>query len=161
MVALGALVALFISIGLAVAGFAFFGSRKPSSGPPSRGGQRVLYTGLAIVCVAVGIALPARLITNNNADAAKSAPGGVDLTASQAEGRTLFANSCATCHTLRASGSVGKIGPNLDVLRPPAALVTNAIQVGRAQGNGNMPALLLSGDDAKNVASYIAAVAGH
>ena len=30
-----------------------------------------------------------------------------------------------------------------------------------AQGNGNMPALLLSGQDAKNVANYIAAVAGH
>lgn len=161
MVALGALVALLITIGLTVAGFAFFGSRKPSTGPAKSGAHRPLFVAITVVCLAVGIALPARLITNNNADAAKRAPGGVDLTASQAKGRTLFAKTCATCHTLRASNSVGKIGPNLDVLRPPAALVADALKNGRAQGNGNMPALLLSGDDAKNVASYIAAVAGH
>ena len=41
-----------------------------------------------------------------------------------------------------------------------ANLVTNAIQLGRAQGNGNMPAGLLTGRDAQNVAAYIAAVAG-
>ena len=46
-------------------------------------------------------------------------------------------------------------------MHPNAALVENAIKLGRANGNGNMPALLLNGADAKNVAAYIAAVAGH
>lgn len=160
MVALGALAALFIVIGLSVAGFAFYRTR-PVDAQPVQGGGGLLYAGLAIVIVGIGLALPFALIERNHRDAKKSAAGGVDLTANQAKGRTLFANTCATCHTLRGSNSTGKVGPNLDVLQPPAALVTNAIQLGRAQGNGNMPALLLTGEDAKNVAAYIAAVAGH
>jgi mono/diheme cytochrome c family protein len=52
------------------------------------------------------------------------------------------------------------VGPNLDVLRPPPALTVNAIQQGRARGQGQMPAGLLAGEDAENVANYIAAVAG-
>ena len=161
MIALGALAGLFILTGLAVGGFAFYGSRSAGPTPSGGGSSRLLYAGLALVGVGIGLALPAVLLVGNDRHAAKRAPGGVDLSANQATGRKLFATNCATCHTLRASNSVGKIGPNLDVLQPPAALVTNAIQLGRAQGNGNMPALLLTGDDAKNVASYIAAVAGH
>ena len=49
---------------------------------------------------------------------------------------------------------------NLDVLRPPSGLVENAVLQGRARGNGNMPAGLFSGEDAKQVAAYVAAVAG-
>lgn len=159
MIALGALAALFIVTGLLVAAFAYFGSR-PADAQPSSGGKGLLYAGIAIAVVGVGLALPFALLVINHRDAPKTAVGGVDLTANQAKGRQLFADNCAACHTLRASNSNGTIGPNLDVLQPPAALVTNAIELGRAQGNGNMPALLLSGGDAKNVANYIAAVAG-
>ena len=120
----------------------------------------MLYAGIAIAIVGVGLALPFALLVKNHRNAPRSAVGGVDLSSVEAKGRTLFAQNCATCHTLRASNSTGKVGPNLDVLQPPAALVTNAIQLGRAQGNGNMPAQLLRGPDAKNVANYIAAVAG-
>ena len=160
MIALGALAALFIITGLSVIAFAFAGTRSENAAP-SREGRGFVYAGVVLAVVGVGLALPALLIEGNHRNASRSAVGGVDLSANQAKGRTLFARNCATCHTLRASNSAGKIGPNLDVLQPPAALVTNAIQLGRAQGNGNMPALLLSGKDAQNVASYIAAVAGH
>ena len=85
----------------------------------------------------------------------------VELTSAQVNGRTLFAKNCATCHTLRAVNAVGKVGPNLDQLRPPAPLVLNAIQNGRARGNGQMPADLVAGSDAKDVASFVSAVAGH
>ena len=44
--------------------------------------------------------------------------------------------------------------------RRPAGLTTNAIEEGRARGQGQMPALLLDGEDAKHVAEYIAEVAG-
>jgi len=160
MIALGALSALFIVTGLTVAAFAFAGS-KPAGGEPAEGGKGVLYAGIAIAIVGVGLAIPLALLIKNHHNAPRSAVGGVDLTSREAKGRTLFARNCATCHTLRSSNSTGKVGPNLDVLQPPAALVTNAIQLGRAQGNGNMPALLLSGPDAQNVANYVAAVAGH
>ena len=33
-------------------------------------------------------------------------------------GRAVFAKYCSTCHTLKASNAVGKVGPNLDVLHP-------------------------------------------
>ena len=37
----------------------------------------------------------------------------------------------------------------------------DAIAKGRARGQGQMPALLLTGKEAKDVASFIEAVAGH
>lgn len=160
MIALGALAALFIVAGLTVAGIAFFGSR-PVDATPSSGGKTLTYAAMGLICVGIGLAIPFAIVVSNHRNAKEQAPSGVDLTAAQAEGRQLFATTCATCHTLRASNATGRVGPNFDVLKPQAALVENAIKLGRAQGNGNMPALLLSGDDAKNVASYIATVAGH
>jgi mono/diheme cytochrome c family protein len=98
------------------------------------------------------------MVDNTDADAV--ARGGVDLTAEQVHGRQLFAENCATCHTLAAVNAVGKVGPNLDQLRPAAALVVNAIETGRARGQGQMPAELLAGRDAEAVASYVSTVAG-
>jgi len=161
MIAIAFLVAAFLLVGFAVVAAAFTGGRRGTkSTGPSRGASRLLYTGVAIVCVGIGLGLPLLLLINNAADADRTTVGGVDLTATQAKGRELFASNCATCHTLQASNSVGVTGPNLDVLRPAAGLVENAILVGRAQGNGNMPVGLLTGDDAKAVADYVAAVAG-
>lgn len=161
MIAIAFLVAAFLLIGGAVVAASFMGGRRrTSSAGPSRGASRLLYTGVAVVCVGIGLGLPLFLLINNAADADRTSVGGVDLTATQAKGRELFASNCATCHTLQASNSVGVTGPNLDVLRPAAGLVENAILVGRAQGNGNMPSGLLTGDDAKAVADYVAGVAG-
>jgi mono/diheme cytochrome c family protein len=161
MIAIAFLVAAFLLVGGAVVAAAFAGGRRrTSSAGPSRGASRLLYTGVAIVCVGIGLGLPLLLLINNAADADRTAVGGVDLTATQAKGRELFASNCATCHTLQASNSVGVTGPNLDVLRPAAGLVENAILVGRARGAGNMPVGLVTGDDAKAVADYVAAVAG-
>jgi len=161
MVALASLIAFFVIVGLVVVVTAFAGSRRRrGQAGPSRGADRLLYTGLAIVIVGIGLGVPLLLLIDNAANADRNVVGGVDLTAAQANGRELFAESCATCHTLAASGSTGMVGPDLDVLRPQAALVENAIQIGRAAGRGNMPAGLLSGGDAKEVASFVAAVAG-
>lgn len=163
MLAFALLVAAFVLVGLAVLAFAFASGRRSqadSAATPSRGANTLLYSGLAIVIVGIGLALPLALLIGNADSADVEAVGGVDLTAAQAEGRELFAANCGTCHVLKASNSTGAIGPNLDVLRPAAGLVENAILVGRAQGNGNMPAGLLTGEDAKDVASYVAAVAG-
>ena len=85
---------------------------------------------------------------------------GVDLTEAQVSGRATFAKYCATCHTLAASNAVGKVGPNLDNLHPPKALILDAIAKGRARGSGQMPAGLVAGQDAQDVADYVAAVAG-
>jgi mono/diheme cytochrome c family protein len=113
-----------------------------------------------IVIVAFGIALPAVVLARGGAHKTKQAPGGVDLTTAEAHGRELFAQNCSTCHTLRAANAVGRVGPNLDQLRPPKALIVDAVQTGRARGQGQMPAQLFEGEEAKHVAEYIAEVAG-
>lgn len=55
------------------------------------------------------------------------------------EGRKLFTGvvpACALCHTLRAAGAQGEIGPSLDELKPDAARVAKALR----SGIGQMPA---------------------
>ncbi len=134
------------------------GSAEPTAGE-SRASARVTL-GVIIVLFGFGIAVPALVIADNAKNHAATAPGGVTLSATQQHGRYLFGQACAVCHTLRASEANGHVGPNLDVLRPPAALVYDAIINGRYRGNGNMPAALYTGVDAKAVASYVATVAG-
>ena len=103
-----------------------------------------------------GLAVPAVVLLG---DPAAAGPSGSKLSQEGKEGRVLFAERCATCHTLKDAGAVGKVGPSLDVLAPPKALTLNAIKQGRA-GKGQMPALLLEAQDARKVARYIADVAG-
>lgn len=126
----------------------------------SRASRRTIGV-VVVVLIAFGVAVPALVLAFNGADKASVGPGGVTLNAEQQHGRVLFATSCATCHTLRAAKAVGRVGPNLDILRPPQALVLDAIAKGRARGMGQMPALLYQGRDAQAVASFVAAVAGH
>lgn len=126
----------------------------------SRAGRRAVLV-VVVVLLAAGIVVPTLVLAFNGAHKASVAPGGVTLNATQQHGRDLFAASCATCHTLRAAHAVGHVGPNLDVLGPPKALVLDAILHGRARGMGQMPALLYQGQDAQAVADFVAATAGH
>ena len=83
-------------------------------------------------------------------------------------GKKLFASNCASCHTLAHANSTGTVGPNLDdAFRQDradgvkstsiAGLVGYWIQYPNTQGA--MPAGLLKGQQAEDVASYVAAVA--
>ena len=133
---------------------------RPTAQAESKATRRGV-TALFALCLAFGVAVPTLVLAFNGAHKASVAPGGVSLNAQQQHGRELFARTCATCHTLAAAHAVGRVGPNLDVLRPPKALVLNAIALGRARGMGQMPALLFTGTDADAVASFVAAAAGH
>jgi mono/diheme cytochrome c family protein len=163
MVAALIFVLAFLTLGLAVVFMAFTSGpagarlRKQAS---SRRGRRLVGVGVAVVVLGLGVAVPLAIGVVNGNHHAKSAPGGVDLTASQESGRTVFARYCATCHTLKASNAVGRVGPNLDTLHPPKALILDAIAKGRARGQGQMPAGLVDGQDAQDVAAYVAGVAG-
>ncbi|MDQ1722527.1 MAG: cytochrome, partial [Pseudonocardiales bacterium] len=117
----------------------------------------LVSAGLALI---FGVGIPAAVVAANG-DKNRQAHGGITLTADQATGRHLFAANCGTCHTLAAAQTSGRVGPNLDELTPKKALVLNAIKLGRAQGNGQMPAGLLVGKEADDVASFVAATAGH
>ena len=52
------------------------------------------------------------------------------------DGKTIFSTNCASCHTLKAAGASGTIGPNLDQLKPPLARVKTQV----INGGGVMPA---------------------
>jgi mono/diheme cytochrome c family protein len=73
-----------------------------------------------------------------------------------ASAKAKFVSTCGGCHTLADAGTKGAVGPNLDDLKPDAARVEHQIAV----GGGAMPPKLLTGQDAKDVAAYVAAVAG-
>lgn len=155
----------FLVIGLSVVLVAMrSGRRPPAAGHrPSRSARRAWGGGLAAFAVIIGIAVPALVLLNNGETHASQGPGGVQLTNAQVHGRELFARNCATCHTLAAANATGRVGPNFDQYNGgnvPAALVLDAIEHGRARGMGNMPAGLLTGQDAKDVASFVSTVAG-
>jgi mono/diheme cytochrome c family protein len=93
------------------------------------------------------------------------------LTTGERSGRELFGVHCAVCHTLAAANAAGKVGPNLDMLKPPASLVLHTLANGclpnapsgsaeQCLGQGVMPADVVTGTDAQNVANFVARVAG-
>lgn len=94
--------------------------------------------------------------------AAASTPAAPTTTAAAAAsgdataGKTVFANAgCGGCHTLKAAGSSGNVGPNLDQLKPDAARVAHQVEV----GGGAMPAFKgqLSPKQIQDVAAFVAA----
>jgi mono/diheme cytochrome c family protein len=159
-----AFVIVFAGIGLTVIFLAFGGGargvREELLHRQSRASRRVASLVTALAIAAFGVAIPAVVLAVNHDHQSKQSSGGVDLTAAQQEGRKLFARNCSTCHTLSGANAVGRVGPNLDQLRPPKGLVLDAIRNGRARGNGQMPAELLDGQDARDVADFVAAAAG-
>jgi hypothetical protein len=137
----------------------------------SRSGRRLMSVIFVIVYAGFGVALPIIFLTGNHRNAS-SQYAGIRLTPAEKSGRELFGQHCGVCHTLSAANAVGKVGPNLDVLQPPASLVLNTINNGCVQnpppnspqaclGQGTMPAQLLEGKDAQNVANFVAKVAGN
>jgi mono/diheme cytochrome c family protein len=162
MIAAVIFVLAFLVLGLGVLAFAFSGraGARYRRDAPTRAGRRFVAVMVTIVILLLGVAVPLAIGVVNSNDHAKSAPGGVDLNAAQTNGRGVFAKYCSTCHTLKASNAVGKVGPNLDVLHPPKGLILDAIAKGRARGQGQMPAGLVDGADAQDVAAYVAAAAG-
>jgi cytochrome c6 len=45
-------------------------------------------------------------------------------------GKAVFISTCSACHTLKAAGAVGQIGPNLDKVSLPEATIVKAITNG-------------------------------
>jgi len=124
--------------------------------------KKLRLIGFAVV-LAFGLAVPIAVAVANGQDKARQAPSGVTLTPAEAVGRQLFARSCATCHTLAAAAAVGHVGPDLDLYQAVVGnpgFVLNAIELGRARGNGDMPAAIYTGSQARDVAQFVAAVAG-
>ena len=71
-------------------------------------------------------------------------------------GKQVFASSgCGSCHTLKAAGASGNVGPNLDMLKPSYDRVVHQVEV----GGGAMPAFkaTLSTKQIQDVAAFVVA----
>jgi cytochrome c oxidase subunit 1 len=76
-----------------------------------------------------------------------------------AAGKSVFASAgCSGCHTLKAAGASGTVGPNLDQAKPPKALVIDRVTNGRRA----MPPFKgqLSRQQIDDVATFVAQAAG-
>jgi cytochrome c6 len=69
-------------------------------------------------------------------------------------GKKVFETAgCTACHTLKAAGSTGTVGPNLDQLKPAEAVVVHQVEV----GGGPMPAFKdqLTPKQIQDVAAFV------
>lgn len=134
-----------------------------------------------LIIVIFGVTIPAIVIGDNRQDtggggssssASTSSGGGGGSTSSgsgggggggaataNAAGKQIFTSSCGTCHTLADAGTSGRVGPVLDQVKPSKALVLSALKKG-GLGSGTMPANIVTGKDAQDVADYVSSVAG-
>jgi cbb3-type cytochrome c oxidase subunit III len=73
-------------------------------------------------------------------------------------GEAIFKANCSSCHTLKAAGSTGTIGPNLDQLKPKQATVVHQVR----NGGAVMPAFKgrLSPAQIQAVATFVSSSAG-
>jgi len=165
--------AFWVVLGLAVFFFAFRGGPSGAARPHARStyrSRRAIGWTLGVIYVAFGLAIPALILIGNH-NRANGQVGGIRLTAAEKRGREIFGERCGLCHTLAAANAVGKVGPNLDVIQPTYNLTLHTILNGCLQnpppgsqeaclGQGNMPALVVQGVDAENVAKFVSTVAG-
>jgi mono/diheme cytochrome c family protein len=89
-------------------------------------------------------------------------------TANMVRGKVLFASKCGSCHTLAHASTTGSVGPNLDdAFRQDRVdgVKSTSIQglvdywIRYPNTQGVMPAGLIKGQDAQDVAAYVGTVA--
>jgi mono/diheme cytochrome c family protein len=136
-----------------------------------RGSNRAVGWIFVFFLIVFGIGLPTTLLIGNH-NRANGQVGGVTLSSGEKQGRELFGQHCGVCHTLAAANAIGKVGPNLDTIKPAASLVLHTIQNGclpnapngsaeQCLGQGVMPSDVVTGRNAENVANFVAKVAGN
>ena len=74
------------------------------------------------------------------------------------DGKSIFATTCGSCHTLADAGTSGTVGPNLDQAKPPKSLVLDRV----TNGKGQMPSFkgTLDEQQIQAVAAYVSSAAG-
>ena len=151
----------WVILGLAAVFVAFSGGPGRARQAYLTGGGPVVKVVIPVLYVVLGLVVPAAVIASQ-----KEAIGGTGSLVSTGptkeldEGKELFRENCAACHTLGAAQAKGVTGPNLDRLGTlDEQRVLNAIKNG-GTGKLQMPAGILDGENAEAVAAYVAKVAG-
>jgi mono/diheme cytochrome c family protein len=156
-----AFLAPFVLLGIGIVFVAFSGGPGRAREAYLTKGGRFFRFSMLLLYVALGAAVPALVIA-----AREPAEGGTpplkheEASTELEDGKELFRQTCASCHTLAAANARGVTGPNLDEIGEMTEdRVKTAIEAG-GTGQKRMPARLLEGDDAASVAKYLEAVAG-
>ena len=151
----------FVLLGFGVIFVAFSGGPGHAREAYLTKGGRFFRFSIVLIYVVLGLAVPALVIANREPSEGATPPLQHEEASSQLEeGKELFRQTCASCHTLAAANARGVTGPDLDSIgEMTVERVTTAIRVG-GTGQKRMPSGLLEGDDAKSVAEYVSAVAG-
>ena len=87
------------------------------------------------------------------------AVAGTGVTAERStDGKSIFAATCGSCHTLSDAGTSGNVAPNLDSSKPSKELVVDRV----TNGKGQMPSFKGTLDEAQiqAVADYVSSSAG-
>lgn len=174
MLPVAAFIAFWVVVGASVFWVAVSGTSRGARDRPRRASPGTRRFGVLlffVIYIGFGIVVPLAFIHGNKANASEQI-GGVKLSDAEKRGRILFGAHCGVCHTLAAANTNGKVGPNLDTLKPPASLVLRTINNGCLQkpastsdpqnclGQGTMPAQILQGKEAEEVAQFVGKVAG-
>ncbi len=156
-----AIVLPFLLIGIGVIFVAFSGGPSAAREAYLTRGSTAFRIAVPVIYVVGGLLVPALILANRGA-----AAGGTDVLASEQptkeeeEGKTLFAERCASCHNLDAANARGVQGPDLDeVGKMSKKRVLTAIRIG-GTGEKQMPSGIYTGQDADAVAVYVTKVAG-
>ena len=91
--------------------------------------------------------------------ASSTAAEATSTAAAEVSGREVFLTAgCKNCHTLKAAGATGTVGPNLDELQPDKARVERQVR----NGGAVMPSFLgkLSDAQIEAVAEFVSQNAG-
>lgn len=171
MLAVAAFVAFWVIVALGLFFIAMRGGGGRPRRDPGRRGSAATLSLFVVVAAIFGVGLPLAMLIGNHSNASAQV-GGLKLSAAQKQGRELFGEHCGVCHTLAAANAVGKVGPNLDILKPAESLILHTLAngcepnaaTGSAQsclGQGVMPADVVQGENARDVASFVAKVAGN
>ena len=155
---------LFVALGLGVLFVALSGgpggARRRLASQSRAHAAGVALLGFLLAVVILGLGVPAAVIATVK-DAHDVPEAGVSTSRPlRSTGRELFGERCAQLPHAEGGNAVAQVGPNLDELRPPKALVLDAIHNGRARGNGQMAADLVEGQDAEDVAEFVAKAVG-
>ena len=155
-----AFLAPFVILGVGVMFVAFSGGPSAAREAYLTRGSKVFRT-VMVAVTAIGIVVPAIILLNRGeAAGGTGALKAKELSKSAEQGKLLFRQRCASCHSLKAISARGVTGPNLDEIGEVTPdRIETAIREG-GTGQGRMPAAILEGADARAVAEYVAQVAG-
>jgi mono/diheme cytochrome c family protein len=87
--------------------------------------------------------------------------GSAKVVGAPARGKVFFRVYCSSCHTLKAAGATGRVGPNLDKLKPSYARVVKQVTTGGTQERGLSPSMLTFGpgtftaSDIRDIAAFV------